>query len=148
MYDINTQTKPQAGSPEVIGAGLLDAWNSHDVEQVMSYYAPNYVGVDVGQATPEHGPDGKRDTVLRYLAAFPDLYFSVESAITQGDMVAVSWIATGTHNGPYMRIPPTGRGINVRGVSMLTIAEGKIAHGVYIWDVAGLLRGIGLLPDL
>jgi len=106
------------------------------------------MGIDVGQATPEHGPDGKRDTVLLYLEAFPDLHFSLEKLLCEGDTVAVSWIARGTHNGLYMRIPPTGRSISVRGVSMLTVSNGSIAHAVYVWDVAGLLRSIGLLPDL
>ena len=47
-----------------------------------------------------------------------------------------------------MRIPPTGREVAVRGVSILTIADGKVTHGETIWDTAGLLRALGLLPEL
>jgi hypothetical protein len=47
-----------------------------------------------------------------------------------------------------MRIPPTGRSIAVRGTSVLTVESGKIIRGLYVWDVAGLLRSIGLLPEL
>jgi hypothetical protein len=47
-----------------------------------------------------------------------------------------------------MNIPPTGRPINARGVSMLTVESGKVWRANYIWDVAGMLREIGLLPDL
>ncbi len=148
MYNTDTQTKiddqPLAG----IAAGLMHAWNSHDVEQVMSFYAPGYEGIDVGRATPEHGPDGKRETVLVYLGAFPDLHFDVEEIIVQGNVVVACWTAHGTHRGPFMHIPATGRPVLVRGTSRLTIANGKILSAVYVWDVAGLLRHIGLLPDL
>ena len=54
----------------------------------------------------------------------------------------------GTHHGTLMRIPPTGRQVAMRGVSILTIAEGKVTHGETIWDTAGLLRALGLLPEL
>jgi hypothetical protein len=47
-----------------------------------------------------------------------------------------------------MHIPPTGRKIAVRGISVLTIENGKITRGLYVWDAAGLLRTIGLLPEL
>ena len=36
----------------------------------------------------------------------------------------------------------------MRGVSALTLRDGKVIRGLYIWDVAGLLRNIGLLPEL
>lgn len=47
-----------------------------------------------------------------------------------------------------MHIPPTDRTIEVLGTTFLTIAHGKITREMHIWDVAGLLRDIGLLPDL
>jgi predicted ester cyclase len=58
------------------------------------------------------------------------------------------WTARGTHRGSVMNIPPTGRAINVRGVSVLTIENAQVKNAIYIWDVAGLLRNIGLLPEL
>ena len=45
---------PHTGdAPALIAIELMNAWNEHDVERVMSFYASDYVGVDVGQATPE-----------------------------------------------------------------------------------------------
>ncbi len=54
----------------------------------------------------------------------------------------------GARTGEPMRIPPTGHNISVRGTSVLTIENGKVTRGLYLWDVAGLLRSIGLLPEL
>lgn len=47
-----------------------------------------------------------------------------------------------------MNIPATGRSVKVRGVSMMTIAGGPIQRTWRVWDLAGLLRTLGLLPEL
>ena len=83
-----------------------------------------------------------------YLTAFPDLQFTNEVPIVEGNRAATSWVANGTHLGRLMNIPPTGRQVRVRGVSLLTIENDQVQRATYIWDVAGLLRDIGLLPEL
>ncbi len=127
---------------------LLEAWNAHDVEHIKTFYAPDYEGVDVGQAKPQSGPQGVARLVKRYLQAFPDLRFVGEDVVVQGNRAVLVWTAHGTHGGELMRIPPTGQDIAVRGTSVLTVENGKVTRGLYIWDVAGLLRSIGLLPEL
>ena len=84
----------------------------------------------------------------RYLRAFPDLRFVEEEIVVQDNRAVLVWTAHGTHGGKLMRIPPTGRKIAVRGTSVLTVEDGKVTRGLYVWDVAGLLRTIGLLPEL
>jgi steroid delta-isomerase-like uncharacterized protein len=127
---------------------LMSVWNAHNVDRAVQFYAPDYEGIDVAEAVPQRGPDGLRRTMERYLQAFPDLRFTEETTVIQGDHVALFWTVQGTHKGALMNIPPTGRSIQVRGVSLLTMLHGKVARALYIWDVAGLLRGIGLLPEL
>lgn len=128
-------------------AELLAAWNSHDVERVESFYAGDYFGEDVGQARAQHGPQERSRVLASYIRAFPDLHFTGET-IVDGNQAALAWTMTGTHHGTLMRIPPTGRRICVRGVSLLRIEDGKVTHGLNIWDTAGLLRALGLLPEL
>ncbi len=127
---------------------LLDAWNAHDIRRITTFYAPQYEGVDVGEAAPQRGQRAISQAVDRYLRAFPDLRFVGEDVVVQGDRAVVVWTAHGTHGGKLMHIPPTGRKIAVRGISVLTIENGKITRGLYVWDAAGLLRAIGLLPEL
>jgi steroid delta-isomerase-like uncharacterized protein len=148
MYEVDIHAEAGVMSPEDVAAGLFDAWNEHDAERILSFYAPHYEGIDVGQATPEHGLEGKRQAALRYFDAYPDLHFTIEKTVVQGDCVVTIWTAKGTHLGYLMGIPPTGRTICVRGTSTLDLAEGKIVSATYIWDVAGMLREIGLLPEL
>ena len=131
-----------------LAAQLTEAWNSHDPECVAALCAADYEGENVGEATPHRGPAGMAASVATYLTAFPDLHFTVDEAVIQGDRVAQIWHAHATHRGPLMNIPGTGRRIAVRGASLLTFREGRLYRAVYIWDVAGLLREIGLLPEL
>lgn len=129
-------------------AFLIEAWNSHDVERVLRCHAPDYEGVDVGSLHVDHGLADLRRTFQRYLNAFPDFRIEVDQVVEHNDRVAISWTATGTHRGRLMNIPPTGRVVTVRGISMLTLKDEKVAKGLHVWDVAGLLRGIKLLPEL
>jgi len=127
---------------------LLAALNAHDVERAAALYAPDYEEVDVAQAAVPVGSDGIQRTLAYYLHAFPDLQLTLEDLIMEGNRAVLVWTLHGTHRGTFMHIPPTGRSIAVRGTSLLTIADGKIRRGLRIWDVAGLLRAIGLLPEL
>ena len=52
---------------------------------------------------------GSQDLVAGLLCAFPDLHFTIEDQLVQGDRVAFRWRATGTHTGPLGAAPPTGK---------------------------------------
>ena len=129
-------------------ADLLEAWNSRDLDRIATFYAPEYQGLDVAQAKSRQGPEEVRQTMSRYLQAFPDLNFTMEDIVIQDNRIALAWIARGRHQGKLMNIPATGREVAVRGMSLFTIEGGKIKQGCHVWDVAGLLRAIGLLPEL
>lgn len=127
---------------------LVSAWNSHDIDRVAKFYAESYIGDDVAQSVPHRGPAGIRQFLSRYLNAFPDFQFTADEIIADGNRAVLIWTAHATHRGALMNIPPTGRPISVRGVSSLTIENDQVQRATYIWDVAGLLRAIGLLPEL
>ena len=127
---------------------LTKAWNSHELEQVLPCYSEEYEGVDIGEAKIQHGREAVREMLLRYWKAFPDLRFTVRSTVAEGNRIAISWLAEGTQQGPIMNIPPTGRKVEIRGVSIIDVKDGLVVHGEYIWDLAGMLRHMGLLPEL
>ncbi|HEV8194584.1 MAG TPA: ester cyclase [Ktedonobacterales bacterium] len=137
----------QHRTPQDVTAQLLCAWNEHDLNALSALYASEYEGQDVASAGANLGQQGVSAAIARYFEAFPDLQFSAETVI-EGNRAAVAWQATGTHSGVFMHIPPTGRKVSVRGSAFFTIEGGKITRGMHVWDVAGLLRAIGLLPEL
>lgn len=141
---------PPAGMPtphDVIDA-LVAAWNAHDLDRVMACYDAAYEGTDVGEAATHQGVIGVRKMVRRWFRAFPDLRIEAETVIVQDNRIALGWLLHATHSGAFMRIPPTQRPVTMRGVSLMTIADGQIARGTRIWDMAAFLRSVGLLPDL
>ena len=127
---------------------LLAAWNTHDADRAATFYAPDYEGEDVGEAGLQRGQQGARQALERYLHAFPDLHFTQEITVIEDERVALAWTLRGTHRGKLMNVPPTGRPIEVNGVSLFILADGKIRRAKIIWDVAGFLRNVGLLPEL
>ena len=127
---------------------INEAWNSHDIEKVLGFYSPEYIGDDVGQPSLLQGHESLRLMLETYWQAFPDLQFTVTDAVIQGSRLVIAWMAEGTHQGPIMNIPPTGHKVQVRGVSIIDVEEGFVVRGQYVWDLAGMLRHMGLLPEL
>ena len=128
--------------------GFMTAWNAHDVRAVAAHYAPDYEEIDVARAQPQFGPDHVRRTILYYLRAFPDFAITFDETIVNGERLAMYWTWTGTHRGTFMNIPATGHRVMVRGSSLVTLQNGKIQRALRIWDLAGLLRDLKLLPEL
>jgi steroid delta-isomerase-like uncharacterized protein len=127
---------------------LVEAWNEHNAAKLAALYAPDFEEDDVAQAKPQHGPEAVRGLMRLYLRAFPDLRIIADDVIIQGDRISFAWTLCGTHRGTLMNIPPTGRTVRIRGVSLITLENGLIRRASRIWDMAGMLRTFGLLPEL
>jgi steroid delta-isomerase-like uncharacterized protein len=127
---------------------LNQACNSHSVEEVLRFYSNDYIGSDIAETTLLMGRQGMRSLLERYWRAFPDLHFQVTERLIQGAHLTVVWLAEGTHRGPILNIPATGRQVKVKGISLLEVQAGLVIRGQNVWDLAGMLRHLGLLPDL
>ena len=127
---------------------LVHACNAHDIPRVEAFYAADYEGEDVSEELHLRGPNDVHRIMAAILKAFPDLQIDVEQCVAEHDTVVVFWVARGTHRGRMMNIPPTGRHVETRGVSLIKVSGGKIVSGQQVWDMAGMLRSMGLLPDL
>jgi len=127
---------------------LNQACNSHSIEDVLRFYSTDYVGSDIAEPDLLKGHQGMRMFLERYWRAFPDLHFRMTDRLIQGSHLTVVWLAEGTHCGPIMNIPATGRQVEIKGVSLIEVQDGLVVRGQNIWDLAGMLRHLGLLPDL
>jgi len=72
--------------------------------------------------------------------AFPDLHSSIDGVVADGDTVAVRATSTGTHDGEWMGMPPTGRHIAFEYAEFYRVADGKIVEYWCLPDMAGLMR--------
>ena len=91
----------------------------------------------------EHGIDGMKEEYALLLMAFPDLHFTVEAMVAEGDMVAWRWTMRGVHKGVYREYPPTKREIALKGVSFERIAGDKITERWANLPECEILRQIG-----
>ena len=92
------------------------------------------------------GPDGFKAVVQTYRGAFPDLRFSIEDQVAAGDRVLTRWTARGTNNGSLLGMPPSGRPVEVTGMSLERFSDGKIAESWVNFDQFGMLQQVGALP--
>ena len=97
-------------------------------------------------ARPAIGPQQIAAIYARQLAAIPDSVVRVDRMVAEGDMVVVEWTLSGTHRGRMLGIPATGKQVSFKGVSMLRYRKNMVVTDTRVWDLAGLLRQIGLLP--
>jgi steroid delta-isomerase-like uncharacterized protein len=122
-----------------------EIWNQGDMDAVDALIAGDFVGHSPPDET--HGPEGIKRFVGAMRSAFPDLQFTLEAQIAEGDRVATLWYASGTHKGEFEGIPPTGTRATLQGITIDRIANGKVVEGWTNWDALGLLQKLGAIPE-
>jgi len=126
---------------------IEEVWNQRKLEVIEEILATDFVGHMVG--SPDiHGPDGLKQFVSMLLTAFNDIHFTVEDQIAEGDKVVTRWSFTGTHNGEFMGIPPTGVQVKVTGTNISRIAGGKIVEYWCNPDNLGMMQQLGVIPAM
>ncbi len=83
-----------------------------------------------------------------YRTAFPDIHFTVEDQIAEGDKLVTRFTITGTHKGELMGIPPTGVHITMTGMIFDLNVGGKILEGWANTDALGMLQQLGVIPPM
>ena len=92
------------------------------------------------------GPEGTKQLVTVYRNAFPDVHFTIDEQIAEGDKVVTRWTAHGTHQGELAGIPATGKSSTVTGIAVDHIVNGKIAESWGIFDQFGMMQQLGVIP--
>ncbi|MDQ5823153.1 MAG: ester cyclase [Chloroflexota bacterium] len=94
----------------------------------------------------QHGLDGHKQIVALFSRSFPDLKWTINDMIAEGDKVAIRVSMEATHLGDFFGIPPTGNRVMVEGIHVLRCANGKIAEHWGNNDDMGLMRQLGVVP--
>ncbi|GAC1460366.1 MAG: hypothetical protein PVSMB1_10570 [Gemmatimonadaceae bacterium] len=107
-----------------------------------TFHDPNVPG---GKFT---GPQGLKQFVAIYRAAFPDVHITINDQIAEGDKVVTRWTATGTHKGELMGIAPTNKRATVVGVDIDRYQDGKVVEAWASYDMLGMLQQLGVVPTM
>jgi steroid delta-isomerase-like uncharacterized protein len=125
-----------------------DVWNKRKLEVVSDLFSPSHALHDSNFSGSSVGPEAYKIQAAMFLAAFPDLRFTVEDTVAEKDKLVASWTISGTHKGEFMGIRPTNKRMSVEGITIHYIANGKIIDSNISWDALGLMRQLGVFPAL
>ncbi len=92
------------------------------------------------------GPEGFMDFFTTFRKGFPDLEVAVDQMVADEDKVAIAYTITGTHEGDFQGIAPTGKKIEARGVQIARFEDGRIAERWGSSDELGILKQLGVNP--
>lgn len=91
-------------------------------------------------------PEGVKELISMYREAFPDIRFHTGEMFADGEgRVAHRWTFTGTHQGEMMGVEPTGKKVEVSGVEINHLRDGRISASYTVSDALGLMRQLGAL---
>ncbi len=122
---------------------LDEAWSGGQFGVIDEVMASNFVYHEpvLGDVP---GPEGFKQTILGYRMAYPDLQFTSEEMIAEGDLVAMRWTARGTQQGELMGVPATGLATTTVGINIARFdADGKMVEQWSSWDTLGLMQQLG-----
>jgi len=121
----------------------IDGLNRGDVSAADVAFAPDCVVHITGVAEPFRGVGPWKELMAAFLLAFPDLHFTIEDQLVQGNHVAFRWSATGTHTGPLGAAPPTGKPVALDGLIIDRVAGGRVQERWEQWDQSLMLQQLG-----
>ncbi|HVX28853.1 MAG TPA: ester cyclase [Nitrolancea sp.] len=127
---------------------VLHYWNTQDIQGMFQFYDDNITWTNVAMEKVYHGKAEVAEFLEMLFTAIPDLHFEVTYKFVRGNQVAERWHITGTHLGPLMGVPATGKHVDIPGIGMVQMKDGKFLSDWFLLDVASTMRQIGLMPPL
>lgn len=124
-----------------------DVWNGRRLDTIEELYAPDFVADYRPYAPLRRGRDAIRDMVERAWTTMPDFHEELLDVLVDGDRAAVHLRISGTQDGAWGPVPPTGRRLEFEEIVLLTFDEqGRVAHQRGIVDNLAGLRQAGVIP--
>jgi len=130
---------------------LFENFNRHDPDANDQFLAKEMQTQAAG-ATGVLDREKSRMYNRSFLDSFPDLHFDIKDVIAQGDMVACTWVARGTHKNPLLSltgdsIPPTNRMATVPGCTVVEIRNNMVVRQDIYWDQVLFFNQLGILTE-
>ena len=126
---------------------IEEVWNKGYMPVADELIAPTYAHHDSSTPDVGRGPEGEKKRAANYRGAFPDLRLKIEDTVAEGENVVVRWSSHGTHKGEFNGIAPTGKQVNLTGVSVVRFSNNKIVEGWVNWDALGLMQQLGVVTE-
>jgi len=136
---------PEQENAAVIGRFIEEVINQGNLAAADEIVEENFVELDPlpGQ---RQGREGLKEVIAMMRTAFPDIHWVADETIAAGEKVVTRFTWTGTHRGPFLGIPATGKHITVKGVVIDRISNGRMADSRILMDSLGMMQQLGVIP--
>jgi steroid delta-isomerase-like uncharacterized protein len=122
---------------------LYAAWSLHQLEKVDAIFTEDAAYEDVASGQVYHGTEEIKQLLRAVYAWAPDYRVTMKSLIVESNTAATEWLSEGIQTGPIGDLPASGNSFRLRGVSILTFRDGKIASVTDYYDMTTFLRQLG-----
>jgi steroid delta-isomerase-like uncharacterized protein len=123
----------------------VEAFNEGNLDAVDELVTDSYVRHDTN-AQEVRGPEKEKSLIAMYRSAFPDLHFTVQDMVAEGDRVVTRIGIRATHKGELLGIPATEKQLAFTAMELYRIADGKIEEQWVNVDTLGMMQQIGAIP--
>ena len=120
--------------------------NQGNLELAEELVSPDFINYEAPPGR-DRGPESMRGLATMLLTAFPDLYFTIEEVVAEGDIVAGRLTMSGNHEGPLMDTPPTGRFVRQEYLHFVRFRDGKAIEHWGSRDELGMMQQLGVVPE-
>ena len=136
-----------AASPHGFADQFAATLSAHNIDGFAALFAEDYVNHQSSAAAPppSAGATPKQASVAFFAArlkGIPDLKVAIEVQVATEDHVAASFVYSGTHQGPLLGVPATGRSVRFTSCDIFRVAGGKLVEHWGMGDIAGVLAQI------
>jgi steroid delta-isomerase-like uncharacterized protein len=121
-----------------------EASSKGDFETLKELGTPEYLWYLPSNSTNPISKEEAIEKAKRLHSAFPDINFSIEELIAVGDKVICRYIMSGTHQAEFQGIPATGNKVEISGIIISRIENGKIVEEREEWDMLGFMQQLGM----
>jgi steroid delta-isomerase-like uncharacterized protein len=130
---------------EFVSAGFTETMDEGNADATGEYFSES---LDYHRSSGElAGRRELREDIETFHAAFPDLEADIPRIMSQGEKVSFIYTLSGTHEGEFEGIPPTGQEMSAKGSAIVTVKGGQISEYRIIFDNLGMLERLGVLGD-
>ncbi len=124
---------------------MLDVIATGKTADLAQIVASNWTNHDPN-LPPMHGVEGAVQLASMWHTAFPDMKFTIEDTLSEGDKVAIRFRLLGKNTGAFMNMPATGKSVDCTGTGIFRVANGKLTDNWVNFDALGVMQQLGIVP--
>jgi steroid delta-isomerase-like uncharacterized protein len=137
-----TEAHAASPAPNVVAQKWIDGWNSADPHKLVDAFSPDGFYQDVPSDSHYKGSAELRELHKFFHDAVGGLYVKLVTAHISGGHGTIEWIFGGTDVGLFK----TGKPFAVPGVSVIEVRNGRISRNLDYYDMASIMKQVGVLP--